>query len=267
MHRLESIRRIYEQDYPAEKAKELRDLVPKTTTGAATAKPEDGQAKPKDDDDEDDEGDDGEKKDEDKTKPKPPKPPKPPEPDFALSQELSKCSVVRVCKNEGEYHAYGGPSMAAGHWDSNAQELVIYDDRANGGKGDTWITLNHEAFHQYIYYFYGNLDPHSWYNEGTGDFYSGYMLKNNRFALEKNLWRRDTIKQAIRTESFVPLADFLRWSKREYYGKNKLHVNPGICYAQGWSLIYFLRTGKKNKAKGWIRSGTRSSRTTSRPSS
>ncbi len=28
-------------------------------------------------------------------------------------------------------------------------------------------------FHQYIFYFYGKLDPHPWYNEGTGDFLRG----------------------------------------------------------------------------------------------
>jgi hypothetical protein len=249
MMRLEAIHAVYEQDYPASKAKELRAQIPQTTTGepATTAKPPEGtDPKPKGDGDDDDPDDDEKKEDKDK-----PKPPKPPEPDFALSQELSKCSVVRVCKNAGEYHAYGGPAMAAGHWDSNARELVIYDDRANGGKGDTWITLNHEAFHQYIYYFYGNLAPHSWYNEGTGDFYSGYTLKNNRYTLEKNLWRRDTIKEAIRGEQFAPLKQFMRWNQKEYYGRNKLQVHPGICYAEGWSLIYFLRTGKKNKAKGW----------------
>ena len=263
MQRLEAIRAVYEQDFPASKAKALRDLIPSTTTGeptpASAAKPPDPPAAkppdpnaPKDpkangDDGEDGEGDDAAKKD---AQARPKRPP-PPEPDFAQSQELSKCSVVRVCRSADEYHSYGGPAMAAGHWDDNARELVIYDDRANGGKGDTWITLNHEAFHQYIYYFYGNLAPHSWYNEGTGDFYSGYALKNNRFTLEKNPWRRDTIKEAIRSETFVPLRELMRFSQKEYYGRNKRQAHPALCYAEGWSLIWFLRTGKKNKAKGW----------------
>jgi hypothetical protein len=264
MQRLEAIRTVYEQDYPASKAKALREQIALTTTGEKAKPPDPGEkppdpaAKPPDpdrpkdpkgngDDEEDGEGDDGAKKDGKEQ----PKRAQPPEPDFALSQELSKCSVVRVCKNAGEYHAYGGPPMAAGHWDASAGELVVYDDRANGGKGDTWITLNHEAFHQYIFYFYGNLAPHSWYNEGTGDFYSGYSLKNNRFTLEKNLWRRDTIKEAIHNDKFVPLGEIMRWGQKEYYGMNKLQTSPVICYAEGWSLIWFLRTGKKNKAKGW----------------
>ena len=51
--------------------------------------------------------------------------------------------------------------------------------------------------------------------------------------------------------STVPLEDFVRWSKAEYYGQNSLGFEAGECYAQGWSLIWFLRTGEKNKAKGW----------------
>jgi hypothetical protein len=152
-----------------------------------------------------------------------------------------------VCKNEAEYFSYGGPQGSAGYWSSNAKELVIYDDSAQGGKGNTWITLNHEAFHQYIYYFYGNIAPHSWYNEGTGDFYSGYMYKNGRFALKENPWRKDLIKEAIRDEKFVPLKEIFRYKQSDYYAGDKV----GICYAEGWSIIYFLRTGKKNNARGW----------------
>ena len=59
------------------------------------------------------------------------------------------------------------------------------------------------------------------------------------------------LKAAIREEKFVPLKEFLRWSQKQYYGRNSSQTHPAICYAQGWSFIYFLRTGKKNKAKGW----------------
>ena len=37
----------------------------------------------------------------------------------------------------------------------------------------------------------------------------------------------------------------------QYYGDNEYGIHPAKCYAQGWSLIWFLRTGEKNKAKGW----------------
>lgn len=226
--RLEAIHSIYEQDYPAAKAEEFR----KAGAGARTGDAKDDQEAARD------------------------KAMKDLLNDGADPKEASKCSVVRVFTNEAAYHSYGGPGSSAGYWAPMHKELVLYDDQAGGGRNDTWIVLNHEAFHQYIFYFYGNISPHSWYNEGTGDYYSGFFWKNGRFILERNKWRKDTIAVAVRTKSqtpatFCPLDVFVRWDQGEYYGSNELELGGGANYAQGWSFIYFLRTGKKNNAKGW----------------
>lgn len=230
--RLEAIHSIYEQDYPAAKAEEFR----KAGAGART-----GDAK-----DDVDAARDKAMKDMFN--------------DGADPKEASKCSVVRVFTSRESYHSYGGPGGSAGYWDAGHKELVLYDDQAGGGRNDTWIVLNHEAFHQYIFYFYGNISPHSWYNEGTGDFYSGFFWKNGRFILERNKWRKDEIAVAVRAKdgkdrddkaTFCPLEEFVRWDQSEYYGNNKAGLDGGANYAQGWSFIYFLRTGKKNNAKGW----------------
>ncbi len=231
--RLEAIHAIYELDYPAAKAKEMRELGAKLKTGA------DKDAKPP--------AEAEQKKGE--------------EPDAAEiakllddgidPQEKARCSVVRVCKDADLYHSYGGPPQSAGYWNWVEQELVIYDGRKLGGKNDTWATLNHEAFHQYIFYFYGNISPHSWYNEGTGDFYAGYEYKNKKYTLKKFQWRTDIAHQSIQEKTFVPLKDLVGFTQPEYYGSNKFGTDGGQNYAQGWSLIYFLRTGKKNGAKGW----------------
>jgi hypothetical protein len=174
----------------------------------------------------------------------------------------SRSSVVRVCANEEQYIQYGGSPGAPGYWYSAAEELVLYDDRAGGGRADTWVVLNHEAFHQYIYYFYGNIAPHSWYNEGTGDFYSGYEYdrKRKRFELTENPWRIRGIQEMLRQGvaspekkdfGYVPLKELVRWTQPQYYGANPVGLPGYKVYAEGWSLIYFLRTGAKNKAKGW----------------
>jgi len=222
--RLEAIRAVYEVDYPADKAKELRAIGEAAVTGLdPKAKAEREQEKAME------------------------------KAMFgdADPREMSRCSVVRVLTDQGSYHSYGGPGGSAGYWSPMARELVIYDDQAGGGRRDTWIVLNHEAFHQYIFYLYGNISPHSWYNEGTGDFYSGYEYKNKRFTLKPNQWRRETIHEAVQQDMHIPLADFVRLTQPEYYGQNKWKADPGQNYAQGWSFIYFLRTGKKQFPKNW----------------
>jgi hypothetical protein len=234
--RLEAIRAIYEEDYPAAKAAEIRAAAASVSTG--------GNPEGKKGEEKDDPPDQGGTS----VKDKPPG-------DMTAAMEASRCSIVRICKNREQYMSYGGPGGSAGYWSPNARELVLYDDKARGGRNNTWIVLNHEAFHQYIFYFYGSISPHSWYNEGTGDFYSGYAYKNGRFTLKENSWRKEIIKEAIRDEFFIPFKKIFRFSQQEYYSQEEIpgteYENVSVCYAQGWSMIYFLRTGKKNNAKGW----------------
>jgi hypothetical protein len=217
MIRLEAIRVVYEETYPPSLAEELNLLA-----AAKRAKEDDGK----------------------------PKRPGRAAASEADPMERSRTSVVRVCANEDQYHSYGGPSSSAGYWSSSDEELVIYDDQASGGRRNTWATLNHEAFHQYCFYFFGNLAPHPWYNEGTGDFYSGYQLKNRKFQLKPFDWRVSTVKELIRENQFVPLEELVRFDQGEYYGSNKYGTKGGENYATGWAVIYFLRTGS-NDAKNW----------------
>ncbi len=217
MARLEAIRAVYMVDYPPEKARANR---PKTTDSSEADSDEEGGVKAK-----------GYGESVSAVDP----------------MELARTSVVRVCADQNEYHSYGGPVGSAGYWSSWDQELVIYDTRP---RSETWLVLNHEAFHQFIYYFYGSIAPHSWYNEGTGDFYSGYKYKNKKFQIKEAEWRKDTAGEMIKTGEYVPLKEIVRYTQREYYGSNSYGYNGGLLYAQGWSFVYFLRTGKK-KSKDW----------------
>lgn len=166
-------------------------------------------------------------------------------------REMTEIPVLRICKNMDEYSSYGGPPGSGGYWNSNAKELVVpcfkeFDIKL------TWAVMNHEAFHQFIYYRCGKLDPHSWYNEGTGDYYAGMVYEGaGKFRLRTmSTWaagidRLSTIKEAIKKEDYVPLDKILRYSQGEYYSR------AGLCYAEGWSIVYFLREGKKEGATPW----------------
>src|SRR5262249_39730194 len=107
--------------------------------------------------------------------------------------ELGKNSVVRVCKNKEQYVQYGGDQKTGGYFSALEEELVIFDDKQDQGRDYTWGVLNHEGFHQYIHAFFGNLSPHSWYNEGTGDYYFGFEfnLKTKKFTPKTNVGRQD----------------------------------------------------------------------------
>ena len=162
---------------------------------------------------------------------------------FPPARALEAVSAVRICRDAQEYKQYGGPPGSGGYWHAPAEELVFFDyadkkgDRGSG-KEDSLIVLYHEAFHQYIYYSVGELAPHSWFNEGYGDYFSGAVL-NAYGEVQKigvNPWRIGTIQRAIEEYQFVPWGDIIKFEQPQYYNPSIRH----ICYAQGWSMIYFL---------------------------
>jgi hypothetical protein len=164
---------------------------------------------------------------------------------FPPAVPIEAVSTVRVCKDRAEYLAYGGWPSSAGYWNSETEELVFFDasvkekGKRETGEENTFIVLYHEAFHQYIHYSSGELPPHSWFNEGHGDFFSGADIRGGKVKrIGVNPWRIRTIQGAIAERRHVPLKDIVRFEQPEYYRGDRV----GICYAQGWSMIYFLRT-------------------------
>jgi len=158
---------------------------------------------------------------------------------FPASKEVKAISVVRVCKDLEEYHRYGGPGGSAGYWDRRDEELVFFQDKSN--KKDSLRVLYHEAFHQYIHYAVGDVAPHSWFNEGHGDYFAGHDCVGGKFIAKPFRWRTGIIANALGQKTYVPLEKFLKYTQGEYYS------NPGLCYAQGWSFIYFLREVERRK--------------------
>jgi len=160
---------------------------------------------------------------------------------FPSEKPVESVSAVRICKSRDEYLSYGGPPQSAGYWNFEDEELVLYDAQVQDkshhiSDANTFIALYHEAFHQYIHYSTGELPPHSWFNEGHGDFFSGATIRDGKMrSIGPNPWRVKTIQEAIKAQKHVPLRELLGYEQSQYY------ANPFVCYAEGWSLIYFLR--------------------------
>ncbi|MFO0932576.1 MAG: hypothetical protein U1E39_07690 [Planctomycetota bacterium] len=179
---------------------------------------------------------------------------------FPPAQPIKAVCICRICGDAAEYHHYGGPGGSAGYWNSDTEELVFYDaSPAKAPDDDTLAVLYHEAFHQYIYYSVGEVAPHSWFNEGHGDYYAGSKYTAKKFEIKPFNWRVSTIQGALaagpspcetvtdpqtkqtydkydrKKGGYTPLDKFVRMTQGEYYSY------PGVSYAQGWSLVYFLR--------------------------
>ena len=164
---------------------------------------------------------------------------------YPPDEPIDAISIIRVCDNRDTYFGYGGPEGSGGYWNYRDQELVIFD---SSPRSEIHAVLNHEAFHQYIFYFYGQLSPHSWYNEGHGDYFCGAdMTKTWRIKSFGNApggyARKETVKKAVREvlsgrSGATHLKDLLRFSQAEYY------ANGGMHYAQGWAVVHMLRESR-----------------------
>ena len=166
---------------------------------------------------------------------------------FPPAAPVEAVSAVRICKDRAEYVQYGGSPWSGGYWNSEAEELVFFeyedtkDDRSRG-ENDSRIVLYHEAFHQYVHYSAGELAPHSWFNEGHGDYFSGARFDGTGriTKIGLNPWRARAMIQMAREGRFLPWKELLAYDQAQFYGPNR-----SLCYAQSWSMIYFLRTAKE----------------------
>lgn len=101
--------------------------------------------------------------------------------------------------------------------------------------------LSHEGWHQYFHFYTVSwVDMPSWLDEGLGDWF--FMATRDEqtgaehgYRLGDMNWHRlRSVRRALedgQTVSFERLMDF---KQPDYY------ANPGVFYAQGWSMVHFL---------------------------
>lgn len=155
-------------------------------------------------------------------------------------------SPVRVYDKESEYLLSGAPPGSAGYFSPATGELVLYakfQGESKGGSQDNCRSVMfHEGFHQYIHFAVGDVSPHSWFNEGHGDYYAGAIVTGAGYKVKPFDWRVQHLKQHMNEKrDLIPCKSLVRYPQSEYYS------NAGLKYAQGWALIYYLREVSRKK--------------------
>ncbi|MCE9582621.1 MAG: DUF1570 domain-containing protein [Planctomycetes bacterium] len=159
--------------------------------------------------------------------------------------------TVKLFGKEEEFDSYAasnGVGGAAAYFSPMQNELVGYKTVSEGKKLSIHI-MYHEAMHQYLHALFGEeVRIPIWLNEGMAEYFFGgeFNDASGRFTIGVNKERIDTIRQACRDGSFVPLAKLFQYTQSQYYS------NAGLCYAEGWSVAYFLWRTTDEKYKGVI---------------
>ncbi len=169
--------------------------------------------------------------------------------DFPPDRPAESLSIVRVCRDRGEYLTFGGKPGTVGHFNPNTRELVLYDAReVREGRlpagHPTLRTLYHEACHQFVHHTASAVRPHAWYDEGTAEFYAGATVERGRVTRVEGLPERERfLRNRLGSESLPGLETLLRMSQEEYY------ASPEANYSMGYALVRFLRTSRAASAE------------------
>lgn len=176
------------------------------------------------------------------------------EEDFPPATPITHVSVVRVCATEEEFHKYGGTSGGVAGWfNPRTTELVLFFNNDMGPDAVLEV-MTHEGFHQYCHFLFGQMEAHRWFDEGLGDYYGGWDMRAGKLVpdphMSGGLKRVDEIKEMIRDGTVKPLSTHLRFNHPQWQGQGPSNVS---CYAQSWSVIFFLRQGMRGKvsSKYW----------------
>jgi len=170
------------------------------------------------------------------------------EEEYPPETPLTHVSVVRVFDDQDGFAKYGDtPPGAIGWFSPSTTELVLFDG-VNIDRNVTYAVMTHEAFHQYCHFLFGKSEAHRWFDEGHGDYFGAFEFKRGKAIPGKKMPggynRVPEIKQMFRDKSYKPLSEHLYYNHGQWQGQGPTNVS---CYAQSWSIIYFLRMGTRGK--------------------
>ena len=157
----------------------------------------------------------------------------------------SKKMLVRFMDSENTYEQVGGDPRMAGFYNPGSGYLVIKQLPFY----DLIPIVYHEAFHQYLHSFVGDVQIPIWFNEGMAVYFEGMQRdeKSKVKALSPKLIKRGKIrmvKDAINTRTQIPLETLLKVTHEEFHDKE----NESLYYSQSFAVMFYFMQLSRGKA-------------------
>ena len=117
---------------------------------------------------------------------------------------------------------------------SSRRELAVGYFGGKANERQTMGTLNHEAFHQYIFYALQEQTTPPWFNEGHADLFASVKKVGSKLKLIEDPYHMRRLsplfaRGAVNLEKHISL---------DYQG---FYNNIELNYPLAWSIIYYLR--------------------------
>ena len=161
-----------------------------------------------------------------------------------------KPSVLRVFNDRARYDSHVNAATeqlennSVGMWMPSREELVVMSGMKQVKDtiaAETFGTLRHEAFHQYLFYATGRGGHAMWFNEGHACFFEtgAYSASARRLSPNDDPGQRrpkDLAKDVLGIAKLIP--QILPLSHDGFYAGPLTEVNRR--YAAAWAVTYFL---------------------------
>ena len=165
----------------------------------------------------------------------------------------SKKMLVRFMDSLNTYEQVGGNPRMAGFYNPGSGYLVIKQMPFY----ELVPVVYHEAFHQYLHAFVGDVRIPIWFNEGMAVYFEGMqrsakknaggLAPNPNGPLNPNLIKRGKIrmvKDAVNTRTQIPFETLLKVTYEEFHDKE----HESLYYSQSFAVMYYFMQLSRGKA-------------------
>ena len=163
-------------------------------------------------------------------------------------QPITAVCVIRMFGAPEEYVAYVDPDRrwTSGLWVPSKKELVVKPIDFGGSREqyDAMLgILHHEAFHQYLFYAFDQIEASAWFNEGHAELFEHTVLDHGKTEVREPEVLANIIVQRIQSKSLSAedLFALFHYSYDGFYAQDDATRTDN--YALAWALVYYLRLG------------------------
>lgn len=147
-------------------------------------------------------------------------------------------SVIRILESAEEYRQYVGKDMewSSGAWIPMRGELVVMSQGRDLGK--TMEIIQHEGFHQYLFYATSKINNSLWFNEGHACLFESAIVDSRGNVNVSHNSREQHLMQNL-NQVAANIPQVLEVGHSGFYsGSQEQRL---LNYTTAWSLVYFLR--------------------------
>lgn len=148
-----------------------------------------------------------------------------------------------------DYYRAGGMQGSAGVFDGEALMAMTVRDRSGNIYPQTWHTVQHEGFHQFVHSVIKGEIP-IWANEGLAEYFGESLFTGDSMVTGVvPAGRLARLKKTIESPGFKGIRTMMEMSHEEWNAafSARGEDGPGSNYDTAWAMVHFMAHAENGK--------------------